>query len=510
MRTSFLNAVGWFLPVRRSRGAPWAAASVLLFLGPFIQVSEAQLASFAIASVADQEGNLHCLWERRDKELHYTKITAKGALEFSITLPLPELVIAWGSLAVDSLNKTHVVCNEGQYQTPSDSMYLFSFSPQGCLLSSRVLPSRYGGIHGLTAVCDPFDNLWIIAMNQRGVNHDLVCTKISPLGDVLLDEKRLTSDPNEDENPSAVSDPAGAIYVAWNNGSFRDYPYLDTEVYGLKIANDGKVLVPPKNLSRNSGRSWRQSLLLTRSGEVMVAWDDRLEFTGQLQVKLVRFSPDLERVADEIALSPRACEAWTPSLAADRDGNIFCAFSCLGQGLWLARLKENGEIIAPAHAILTTESNYPHLDLTSSSLRLTTTLVTRSLVTPPFESHAYFLEFDRELEEVRISQPLEESAPSPGQCAAFLRGDCNADGKIELSDAVCSLAWLFQGGATPDCIAATNTDGVGTVDLTDPIYLLNHLFLGGPPPVAPYPECGVGTLPEDEGTCKTPPENCPM
>ena len=40
-------------------------------------------------------------------------------------------------------------------------------------------------------------------------------------------------------------------------------------------------------------------------------------------------------------------------------------------------------------------------------------------------------------------------------------------------------------------------------------YLLTHLFRGGPAPVAPYPGCGIGSLPEDEGTCETPPENCP-
>jgi hypothetical protein len=91
----------------------------------------------------------------------------------------------------------------------------------------------------------------------------------------------------------------------------------------------------------------------------------------------------------------------------------------------------------------------------------------------------------------------------------FIRGDCNDDGNVDLGDAVCVLNWLFRGGPTPDCIAATNTDGVGPVGLTDPIYLLNHLFRGGPAPVAPYPGCGIGTLPEDEGTCEKPPENCP-
>ena len=92
----------------------------------------------------------------------------------------------------------------------------------------------------------------------------------------------------------------------------------------------------------------------------------------------------------------------------------------------------------------------------------------------------------------------------------FLRGDCNDDGNVDLSDAVCTLNWLFLGGPAPGCLAATNTNGDEEVDLSDPVSLLNHLFLGGPAPVLPFPECGPGTLPTDAETCESPPNNCPQ
>ena len=91
----------------------------------------------------------------------------------------------------------------------------------------------------------------------------------------------------------------------------------------------------------------------------------------------------------------------------------------------------------------------------------------------------------------------------------FIRGDCEADGRVDLSDAVCILNWRFLAGPTPACIAATNTDGDGAVGLTDPIYLLNHLFLGGPPPPEPYPACGTSDLASDQPLgCETPPARC--
>ncbi len=89
---------------------------------------------------------------------------------------------------------------------------------------------------------------------------------------------------------------------------------------------------------------------------------------------------------------------------------------------------------------------------------------------------------------------------------AFLRGDCNDDGDVNLADAQCTLNWLFAGPPKPGCIAALNTNGDEDVNIGDPVFLLNFLFAGGPAPVAPFPDCGPGTLPADEQLgCVNPP-----
>ena len=90
----------------------------------------------------------------------------------------------------------------------------------------------------------------------------------------------------------------------------------------------------------------------------------------------------------------------------------------------------------------------------------------------------------------------------------FLRGDCNDDGGVDISDVTCTLNRLFAGGPETGCIAALNTNGDGTVGISDPVWLLNHLFAGGPAPVAPFPDCGPGMLPADATLgCANPP-NC--
>lgn len=91
----------------------------------------------------------------------------------------------------------------------------------------------------------------------------------------------------------------------------------------------------------------------------------------------------------------------------------------------------------------------------------------------------------------------------------FRRGDCNDDGSVDISDAICVLNWLFAGGEEPGCVAVANTNGDADADLSDAVYLLGHLFLGGPEPAAPYPECGPGFLAADGVLGCLGPNNCP-
>jgi hypothetical protein len=66
---------------------------------------------------------------------------------------------------------------------------------------------------------------------------------------------------------------------------------------------------------------------------------------------------------------------------------------------------------------------------------------------------------------------------------AFKSGDANADGAVDLSDAVFLLENLFLGGPRPSCRKTGDLDDNGSLEITDAIHLLGFLFLGGPPPI---------------------------
>ena len=114
-----------------------------------------------------------------------------------------------------------------------------------------------------------------------------------------------------------------------------------------------------------------------------------------------------------------------------------------------------------------------------------------------------------------VSATTTATASAPQLLARFIpgprfrRGDCNGDGYVDLSDAVCTLDWLFLGDLAPPCIAATNINGDEGVDLSDPVALLNHLFAGTAAPLAPFPECGLSNRAIDQELgCQAPPETC--
>jgi hypothetical protein len=87
----------------------------------------------------------------------------------------------------------------------------------------------------------------------------------------------------------------------------------------------------------------------------------------------------------------------------------------------------------------------------------------------------------------------------------FVRGDASGDGKIDLSDAIATLQFLFLGGEDPACPDAADDDDSGRLDLTDPIYVLQYLFLGGEAPPAPGPRaCGPDPTEDLLGPCAYP------
>ena len=74
---------------------------------------------------------------------------------------------------------------------------------------------------------------------------------------------------------------------------------------------------------------------------------------------------------------------------------------------------------------------------------------------------------------------------------------------IYLTDAIFILSHLFMGGAGPACLAAAESTGNRSLDLADSVFLLNFLCNGGDAPPAPFPQCGPYEADEDDLPCES-------
>jgi hypothetical protein len=64
----------------------------------------------------------------------------------------------------------------------------------------------------------------------------------------------------------------------------------------------------------------------------------------------------------------------------------------------------------------------------------------------------------------------------------FPYGDANGDGDVNIGDAVFLINHVFSGGPAPDPVEAGDANCDGSVNIADAVFLINYVFKGGPEP----------------------------
>ncbi len=70
----------------------------------------------------------------------------------------------------------------------------------------------------------------------------------------------------------------------------------------------------------------------------------------------------------------------------------------------------------------------------------------------------------------------------PFMFSMFISGDVNDDEEIDVSDVIYFVNYLFLGGSEPIPFQAGDVNSDENIDTGDLIYLINYLFIGGSPP----------------------------
>lgn len=140
---------------------------------------------------------------------------------------------------------------------------------------------------------------------------------------------------------------------------------------------------------------------------------------------------------------------------------------------------------------------------------------------PAGERIGWYVEAERAVAWSGLELPQRDASPQrffggppplvcPGvavpDCTPFDRGDANADGRLDLSDALTALGYLFFGTpASLACADAADADDDGELAITDGIRTLGYLFLGDPALPRPFGACDLDPTPDSLGCSAHPP-----
>jgi hypothetical protein len=86
---------------------------------------------------------------------------------------------------------------------------------------------------------------------------------------------------------------------------------------------------------------------------------------------------------------------------------------------------------------------------------------------------------------------------NPTQTCQGICGDANSDGTVNVSDAVYVINYVFVGGDIPVPLACGDSNSDGTVNVSDAVYIINYVFVGGDIPE----DCAPGSANWIDGDC---------
>jgi hypothetical protein len=94
---------------------------------------------------------------------------------------------------------------------------------------------------------------------------------------------------------------------------------------------------------------------------------------------------------------------------------------------------------------------------------------------------------DMNLVRTWINEGAVNDTPLPG---TFRRADVDGNGTLNITDPIGLLNHLFLAAARPPCFDAADANDDGLVNIADGIFSLNFQFTGGRAPATPFPGCG--------------------
>jgi len=158
-------------------------------------------------------------------------------------------------------------------------------------------------------------NLWIAWASNRTGNFDIYY-KVHD-GISWLPDTRLTNDTSSDEAPSVMQDEDGDIWVAWSSNRLGG----QDEIFCSISSDNGSSWSPPIRLTTNPADDWGPSILEAADRSIWLAWerDDNVYYKV--------FYKNWTLKVPETPLTEGSGIDWHPSIMQARDDAIWIAWN---------------------------------------------------------------------------------------------------------------------------------------------------------------------------------------
>ncbi|MBI4606879.1 MAG: hypothetical protein HY721_33365 [Planctomycetes bacterium] len=344
----------------------------------------------------------------------------------------------------------------------------------------------------------------LIAWNRTqagGSRSDVYAQRITAAGSILWGTGAPICRAAGDQfGPLLVSDGEGGAIIAWNDDrSFTG----QWDIFAQRVDGSGRTLWAEDgiNVTPGPGNLEWPSAVSDGTGGAIIAWmrQDLPLVRGDIYAQRVDKEGLLRWGVEGLAIAWGDTHQVDPAMIEDGKGGAFLAWS---HRRWI----DDYTSPVPSHDIFA-----QWLDSDggarwgSGGIPIYQNLGSQSAPTLFLtgegrdELLVLWDDFTNPLAGCCAPDLLAQRVRFPGEGGLQQPGDCNQDGKLDISDPRCLLDYLFLGtrprlpcgdGTTQDManIALLDSNGDGKIDLSDPVYSLGFLFLGGPPPRS----CGLG------------------
>lgn len=235
------------------------------------------------AIAADSSGNLHVVWvDGRDgnAEIYYKKLDSSGApLTQDIRLTTDPAISWQPTIAVDSNNLVHAAWVDDR--DGNSEIYYTKLDNNGntvvddTRLTTDASDSSYPSL-----ARDFLNNLHLVWLDDRDGNPEIYYKKLDNNGNPLVADTRLTTDLAVSWFPAVSTDPSGGVHIAWVDN--RDN---NLEIYYTKLNNNGVTVVDDTRLTTDPEESTLPAASSDIYSVIHLLWKDLRDANEEVYYK---------------------------------------------------------------------------------------------------------------------------------------------------------------------------------------------------------------------------------